>query len=435
MKNSVVTSRNFKLAATLLAVLIVVTTLLTFIPMYETEPIRERLNIPVIDWAPLRSWLYFIELGALGLGLFAAPKVRLNRLMIVFCIFCALSLIIRADDVEIRSVEHLLLFVVMLGLLSPLIYSGALAVEREQLWRALIVLLALDVVVSMIYYIPFKIPRPKTFVYPGFIGHPMLLSIIAALVTIITVWYTSYHFPTRGTARRGLKIAGLGVVLVSGAAMTFIPGSRAAILSLVCGLMVITLFAVRDMRKRKIVSLVIGGLALICAVGSAYTLKVVIIKFKVADKRGSMIYSRGELWEARWEEFKESPLIGIGFCNATKFSERFDKHGEEGSSGSEPGSSWLLMLSNVGLLGFGAFVWFNARLARRLYRVLNHKSYKWRMRPDESRISLAVLYLSLWVALIIHGFFEGWILYAGSLVFMFYWLLTSRILTLPQPIK
>lgn len=429
-----VSSRVVRYAVTIMAVLIVVMTLLTFIPMIETEPIRERLNISEIDWTTLRRWLYFIDLGALGIGLFAVPKVRINRLMVVFCIFCAMSLIMRPDEVELQSVERLLLFVIMLGLFSPLVYNSALAMERVQLWRALVAFLALDVVASMIYYVPFKIPRPTTLMYPGFIGHPMLLSISAALVTIITVWYIFFRFPAPGTPRRILKITALIIVLLSGVGMTLIPGSRAALLALVCAVILITMFAVKDKRKRKIVGIVVGGVVLVAALGSAYTMRVFIQKFSVASKHGSVSYSRDELWNARWEEFKECPIIGIGFCNATKFSEKFDdKEGGEYKV-SEPGSSWLLMLSNVGLLGFAAFVWINVRMVRRLYMVLNHKSYKWRCKPDENGISLAVLYLSLWVALILHGFFEGWVLYAGSLVFMFYWLLTSRILSLPKPV-
>lgn len=55
--------------------------------------------------------------------------------------------------------------------------------------------------------------------------------------------------------------------------------------------------------------------------------------------------SRTKLWDARLEEFKSSPLWGIGF-GVTGI-------GDKATSGrAETGSGWLTVLSQTGIIGF-----------------------------------------------------------------------------------
>lgn len=40
-------------------------------------------------------------------------------------------------------------------------------------------------------------------------------------------------------------------------------------------------------------------------------------KFEIGKENNSIIFSRKQLWKSRIGEFMESPVVGIGFTNAT----------------------------------------------------------------------------------------------------------------------
>lgn len=61
---------------------------------------------------------------------------------------------------------------------------------------------------------------------------------------------------------------------------------------------------------------------------------------------GINLDSRGEKWEIRIEEWKDSPIFGIGFCSVSSR----DLVAVGGKI--EPGSSWLAILSMTGTVGF-----------------------------------------------------------------------------------
>ena len=72
-----------------------------------------------------------------------------------------------------------------------------------------------------------------------------------------------------------------------------------------------------------------------------------MIEYKQAgDVSGVNVYSRQSMWEMRLDEFKSSPMCGIGFAtisNPTEFAR------ERGVI--EAGSGWLSVLSQTGILG------------------------------------------------------------------------------------
>lgn len=65
---------------------------------------------------------------------------------------------------------------------------------------------------------------------------------------------------------------------------------------------------------------------------------------------GKKYGTRDDKWRARILEFKEKPIYGIGFANVDP---DLDQVGEGGVV--EPGSSWLFILSSLGVIGFGLF--------------------------------------------------------------------------------
>lgn len=73
---------------------------------------------------------------------------------------------------------------------------------------------------------------------------------------------------------------------------------------------------------------------------------------------GINLDSRGEKWEIRIEEWKDSPIFGTGFCSVSSR----DSVAIGGKI--EPGSSWLAILSMTGSIGFILFILIFLRAAK-----------------------------------------------------------------------
>ena len=118
----------------------------------------------------------------------------------------------------------------------------------------------------------------------------------------------------------------------------------------------------------------------------------------------SMSASRDSKWNNRLAEFESSPLFGIGF--ATCNLEHTEDYNAEG--GIESGSSWLTILSTMGLIGFIAFMFMMKGSIHSVFR----------RRTRESALLMGLLtFISL------HMMAEGYIIYGGSQLCFTAWLI------------
>ncbi len=353
-----------------------------------------------------------IVMALMGLVIITGKEIHINFTLGAFCIVALESLMLNHPPGQLQGGEHLAYFILMLTLLSPLINNSDMHMWRRWMWRALIWGLRCIVSVSAIMYIPFEINHPPVkAIFGGCVCMGMLLGIIAAIVSIDSAWQLF-----RCHRRRYIYIVHC-LLFIASLILTVASGSRCAILASIGGLIVVAWWQ----RSNRHMWIGLAATAVVITVALTFsgmhTTEAVGYKFSLAQEHGSISYSRDRLWAMRFDEFKSSPIIGIGF--ATSFVEQgkyVTKHSDKRIERlREPGSSWLTVLSNVGLLGFGLFVAFNVGLIRRLKRRISQGD------------TYARLLLALTIALWIHGCFEGWVLYAGSITFVIYWLLTSQI--------
>lgn len=132
---------------------------------------------------------------------------------------------------------------------------------------------------------------------------------------------------------------------------------------------------------------------------------------KMQSKQGGMNFvdesgntSRTALWNARIEEFKSSPIWGIGF-GVTGI-------GDEATAGrAETGSGWLTVLSQTGLVGLilALLIVKRAILPLRLLR-------------NNSRMAL---YSALLAFLCLHTMFEAYLFQSGWYLCFVFWLVVS----------
>lgn len=134
-------------------------------------------------------------------------------------------------------------------------------------------------------------------------------------------------------------------------------------------------------------------------------------KMENGEKAGSVTSSRDRLWEARMDEFKAFPIFGVGFATMNK--ESVSKIVKLGSGTIEPGSSWLFLLSSMGLVGFLSFF---IPFFRTVYVLFTKESV-----GINGYFVGSLLFLYLF-----HMIFEGYVIASGAYACFFLWLLLSE---------
>jgi hypothetical protein len=133
----------------------------------------------------------------------------------------------------------------------------------------------------------------------------------------------------------------------------------------------------------------------------------VIAKNEANVAAGGMLDSRTNKWALRFEEFKSSPLVGIGFAAVDLRNSRAMDDVDLIQGTVETGSSWLCILSMTGLIG-----------ALFLFPVFFH-AFKivWTRETESGPIILGVLSLFF-----IHMLAEGYAVAGASFLAFVLWL-------------
>lgn len=357
---------------------------------------------------------------ALSVLITMSPVIRINRTLGLFVVVGLLSLILNDSIGDTTGYERLAYFVLMATLFSPLASSPSLTQFKNKAWRLLIWGLRISIVVNFILYLSWEINHEPQRFFRGNTGHGMMLGVLAMVVLLDTMWQL-----LKGKSLGRVKWIAYGGLLAMSAILVVSSGSRCALAASVVGMipMIVTL---RRQKLKLIWAVVVASLIILgFSVSQLRTFEGIKYKTSLALEHGSLTYSRNHLWQARINEFSQNPMLGIGFGITTEQPvDDVYKYNKDTNlrHTTEPGSSWLNVLSTTGLTGFLLIMIFNLKLFLRLKR-------HWNLNRE------TVLYMSLLIALWLHGCFEGWLLYAGSVTFMIYWLLTSQIMNLSTDSK
>lgn len=134
----------------------------------------------------------------------------------------------------------------------------------------------------------------------------------------------------------------------------------------------------------------------------------VMSKQRANEERGSMTSSRDSKYKYRMEEFKESPLLGVGFCAIDP------KIGDEYSALTgtiEPGTAWLQVPSMTGLVGTIPFIILLIGV--------------WKNTSKRVSYTQRGLILGLMAVFFMHFFAEGYLFSAGNELCFMAWLVIA----------
>ena len=234
--------------------------------------------------------------------------------------------------------------------------------------------------------------------FSGFTSHGMWLG-AACGISNIYILYKFYHFYKE---KRKLQASiYLGLLFLS-IMVSIWAGSRSALAASVLGMCCLLLFITEKMNKSLKLLMGLGVIVMMLLPVFEDNAKRIIDKQQYQESIGET--SRDRLWNERIEEFKSSPIIGVGFG---VYGIGKKSHGGR----TESGSGWLSVLSQTGIVGFLIII----MLIKRAYIPVSV------LRNNEQ---LAFL-MCLLIFLLSHTMFEGYLFQSGWYLCLVVWLLVS----------
>lgn len=319
---------------------------------------------------------------------------------IILLIACVMSLVVNDVDPMFKPWERLISFTIMIAAIGPLNENNCSSLFKYNLFQKINSILVYGAAISFVGYL---IHIPFFHSLSGFNGitnHSMTLSSISGLATVVC-----FHRYMNATIKTKKKIH-LLLTLIS-VLSCLLGGSRGALIATSIGI----IFYLCLFLKYNIILLskYIIIIALIAALTSPlwqpYT-QSIRQKNQYGQELGSLTASRDKLWQNRITEFKQSPIFGVGFASINR--ELTPQNTIIRTI--EPGSSWLFLLSSIGLFGTIAFaILFYSPILHLLTHINNYT-------PEIILINSLLLFRG------VHMFAEGYILASGDFGFLYIWL-------------
>lgn len=350
--------------------------------------------------------LFFMIVVCTFICLILTQLPKLNSLVASFLVYIGLSLLILNPPAVFSPWSRYALFVAVMSIASPVFQSPNLRRFRRVCLKSILTMCVVISIISFVFYflgINFmKYTADLEFserggLFGGLTNHSIVLGIISGIGTCLLV----YKGLTHNWKWLFLAVPCFGSLLFS--------ASRGALGATIIGALSITIMTNRlRMFKTKlwaILPVVILGMWYV----ATHTGVLSGLESKMSDRGTStLLSSREEKINYRLEEFKSSPLIGIGFSTISL-------DGGDAvnlSTGTiEPGSSWFSLLSMTGIIGAIFFI------------TILIKGYKVQMKQKSQQSILLIGLLSFFS---ISLFSEGYIFAAGSPLCYFLWLLLGN---------
>ena len=266
-----------------------------------------------------------------------------NYLCLSIFIIAFISILVNFKDIEpvFRPGERIIMLLIVMLAFSPIINSKTTFLYRKKTFLYFTVGLIIMAVASAILaftgfgYVNGILLGLSD--WPNSLGYALGISIITMLIGLKSSnWIIKI-----------CCLVGIGLCIVT------IPetGTRTSWYSLPV-IFLIYIFFNSESIKTMLAKFLLMSVALILFFALFKPdLSIIEAKNELARKRGE--HSREKLFEARFEEFKSSPIIGIGTFRCLTQYQKVDANGHV-----ESGNSFLMFLSMNGIIGFVVFICF-----------------------------------------------------------------------------
>lgn len=355
---------------------------------------------------PLPTIFYAIILFAISF-IIILQKQTLYFPVVIFIIYIIFNILICNPDPVFQSWQRFFGFCSILLTVSPLLQSNFSREFRGKgLYYILIIITILSVgsffafFLGINYYSKIYTDERSLTTFAGFTHNPMILGPISGL----SILFLLYLFTIKTQKRRYLLI----IPLICAIGSLLFAASRGAFVATIVSSGVMLYIIARH--KKKILKYTIILVTLIFATAPIWrqAMTGMIYKQRTNISIGGAYGSRTDKWTNRIIEFKDSPIIGIGFSSVDQSIERISQNGEI-----ETGSSWLSILSMLGIIGFTFFllIYYNAIKSVISNQKVNIGEWHYRL-----------LLLGLIIFFSIHLIIEGYLFAIGSPLCLIFWL-------------
>jgi hypothetical protein len=290
-----------------------------------------------------------------------------------------------------QSANHWVGLALLMVAVGPVIVNPVSIAVRAAAWRVSVTGLPILTGVFAGWYL-LHLPSFGAGFFTSFMNHCMLLGPFAGMGVVIALARTIH-----GRSWRWGLLAMLGLLPVLAS------GSRVAILAAMAG------GCFLFVRLKPIVGLSVVLLCLVVAfrfIGQGDSDEINDSVTGALSYKGTK-NTRADLWQSRIDEFKSSPIFGIGIAMGTGSGSLVE---ESGNIRVEPGSCYLAVLAMTGALGTIAFCWALGLLLFQ-FSIFRHMSGL-----DKDILSVVGVYLA------VHGLAEGWIMNFGGPICFLFWL-------------
>lgn len=361
----------------------------------------------------------------------ADRKIGCYKSLLLFWTVMLATLLIHIHPGASIRLQRYIAFTIGLVIFSPLIYSDTLTLLREKILKTILITVGIATIISALVYLWVGIIGEIghlaniDYYFYGFKGifrYGMVLSPVAAIAAISALYHILF-----GRISTRITMIFYSVVLILGIGMCVAAGSRISLAGMILS-MVYLIIRFRTVLRSFFSSLrgkVIFTVSLIILVFIILnSLPTLIDKTQNSQANGSIFFSRLELWEARINEFKTSPLTGIGYANELPH----ESEPIPDLTQLEPGSSWLMIATYGGLLGIAAMIFLLISYIRNFSRrnIIEDKQKSYQVSDQASdRISDRALYVALLIFTLINSLMEGWLMFTGAALFPVFWISVS----------
>ena len=350
----------------------------------------------------LSTSYYFAFFLLVSIILIFLDTPRINITLTCFFIYIAWALLILNPPSVFSPWPRYLLFVTVLAIASPIFKSNKLRLIRQNCLRFILTMCVIISVISFFcYFAGLNFMRYTADIEfserGGLFGGLTEHSIILGIVSGISICFLAYKGLTLNWRWFILSLPCIGSLLFS--------ASRGALVATIIGLLTITIvthklrMSIVKIRRVLLIAVVAMGFIV------GYTDMMSGIQYKMSNRdSSSMLSSREEKLNYRIEEFKSSPIIGIGFSTIS-IDGGDDYNSMTGTI--EPGSSWFALLSMTGIVGTLLFIFIYIKCY--IVQIANKSPF-------------SILLLGLLSFFVFSMFSEGYIFAAGSPLCFLLWL-------------
>lgn len=359
---------------------------------------------------PLTALYYGFIIILAFISIVQGKKIIAFNLILLICLIA--GLIFNNPPSFFRSWQRLGLFILLYIAVIPVFKSHWSDKAHIQLLRVLLIICIIIGIGSFIaYFLGINLMRrggesgfavDDAGKFGGLSCHSMILGPLAAISTCVLT-YTTIYFAHK---KKWQYLYASGAII--SACSMMLSASRAAIIACVFSLAVLTIIYCYG-NKAKLIKIIGSSIILLIISFPVYApmLIMVIAKQEINNNMGSATASRAERWEHRLEEFKENPVLGMGFAAIDpKYTLEYSKIDGQ----VEGGSSWLVLLSQTGIIGCVAIALIIKKIIPRLYKLSTIEK--------EHHPTLLLILLSFFF---IHFVAEGYIYAPGSFLCLLFW--------------